>query len=335
MPGEIDYTMVVCTYNPDERLLTRCLHAVHVLDRNGISTEVILVDNNSRIPVSSLPVVKEYSEKIPAMKTILVEEQGVKYARIAAIAQARGKYTVYFDYDNEPESNYLQELKKLNAAYPKVAAWGPGNVWVDFIDGITPDIEDYARITFQERHDKEIAFASERHWQYCYPYGTGLCTYTFLLKEYIELAAQGRFTLPGRKGNQPTSGEDTQMILLCISKGYAAGVAPALKLKHIIPANRANYKYLQRITYGTSICYQTCLLEVFPEYEQELKQSILPRTKFIRKTFKKLLAAKWSADPQKTFDLVYFIGFNAGAYLALNKPVPPSVARVARYLKVI
>jgi hypothetical protein len=76
------------------------------------------------------------------------------------------------------------------------------------------------------------------------------------------------------------------------------------------------------------------LLEVFPEYIDELNRQLLPKGKFIRKTFKKLLAAKWSADPQKSFDLVYFIGLNAGAYLALNKPVPPAIARVIKHLKV-
>lgn len=330
----MDYSMVICAYNPDTRLLERCLTAVYDLQRDHLATEVILVDNNSRVPVSSLPCVQAYLKKIPAMRLLHVKEQGVKYARMAAIAAARGKYTIYFDYDNEPAADYLLQLEKLHTAYPQVAAWGPGHIWVDFIDGVRGNIENYARKAFQERHDTQTAFASVRNWQDCYPFGTGLCTDTFLLKEYVALARQGRFSLSGRKGDQPSSGEDTQMILLCVSKGYAAGVSPALKLKHMISASRANYQYLLRLAYGTSVCYQTCLLEIFPEYTRELQQKIMPRAKFIRKTLKKLLVAKWSRDLHKTFDLVYFIGFNAGAYLALNKPVPAPVARIIRYLKV-
>ncbi|PSL48331.1 glycosyl transferase family 2 [Chitinophaga niastensis] len=330
---ELDYSIIICTYNPDERLLKRCLEAVLQLDRSGISAEVILVDNNSTIPVSSLPLVQHYLDRMPFMKTILVTEQGVKYARMAAIEQARGKQSVYFDYDNEPAANYLQELKKLNAQYPQVAAWGPGNIWVDFLDGIPADIAGYAQIAFQERHEKEIAFAAEKEWQTCYPFGTGLCTYTAMLKEYNKYAADGHFTLAGRKGSQQGSGEDTQMVLLCIKEGYAAGVAPALHMKHMIPGSRANFKYLQKLVYGTSICYYTCILEVFPEYQENVQRKVIPPAKFFRKTFKKLLAAKCSTNPVKSLDLINFIGLNTGAYTALNKPVPTGVITISKYLK--
>ena len=57
---EIDYSLIICTYNPDERLLERCLHAVHQLNLENISSEVIIVDNNSTIPVSGLPCILQY-----------------------------------------------------------------------------------------------------------------------------------------------------------------------------------------------------------------------------------------------------------------------------------
>src|SRR5664279_1881920 len=230
----IDYSIVICTYNPDERLLKRCLKAVQNLDTDGITTEVILVDNNSLVPVEGLSYVRDFVRTYPAAKTIMVAVQGVNYARIAAIAESRGKYIIYFDYDNEPDRNYLQELKKLNAKYPQVAALGPGEVAVDFIDGIDESIESYARTAFQERHEEAIKFSSVREWQPCYPFGTGLCTFTFLLKEYIHLTRQGRFTMPDRQGKELTSGEDTQIVFLCISKGYFAGVSPTLQIRRII-----------------------------------------------------------------------------------------------------
>ena len=330
---DIDYSIVICTYNPDERLLKRCLNAVYNLDTDGITTEVILVDNSSSMPLESLSYVREFLPKIPSMKIILAVQQGVKYARISAIEKAKGKYVVYIDYDNEPESDYLQELNKLNAQYPQVAAWGPGNVTVDFVDGIDSTIEDYARIAFQERHEEAIKFSRVREWQPCYPFGTGLCIYTFLLKEYIALAKQGRFTLSGRKGNQLTSGEDIQMVLLCISKGYFAGVSPTLKLKHIIPGARANYKHLERLAYGTGVCYESCLSQVFPEHRDKLELERISESKFFRRTLKKYVTARLSSDPHKKFDLVKFIGLNAGAYVALGKPVPAFIKRIVKFLK--
>jgi glycosyltransferase involved in cell wall biosynthesis len=137
---DLDYSIVICTYNPDERLLKRCLNAVYNLDTDGITLEVILVDNSSSIPIDSLPYVREYIRRIPFMKTIIVPVQGVNYARMAATTEAKGKHIIYFDDANEPESNYLQELKKLNTKYPQVAALGPGDVAIDFIDGIEKSI---------------------------------------------------------------------------------------------------------------------------------------------------------------------------------------------------
>src|SRR5258705_8210788 len=92
---ETDYSIVICTYNPEERLLKRCLHAVLNLDTDGITLEVILVDNNSFFPVDGMSYVREYLRKIPYMKTMMVAVQGIKYARIAAIAGAKGKYIIY------------------------------------------------------------------------------------------------------------------------------------------------------------------------------------------------------------------------------------------------
>jgi glycosyltransferase involved in cell wall biosynthesis len=330
---DIDYSIVICTYNPEERLFKRCLDAVYNLDIDGITTEIILVDNNSLLPVNSLQYVLQFLKKTPSVKTIMVAAQGLRHARIAAIKEARGRHIVFFDSDNEPEKDYVQELKKLNEKFPEVAALGPGEVLVDFVDGIDKKIEEYARIAFQERHEKAIRFSGLREWQSCYPFGTGLCINSFLLKEYVNLAKQGRFTMPGQTGDQLTSCDDIQMVLLCISKEYAAGVSPALKLRHMIPETHASFNYLQRLAYDRGLCYERCRVQVFPEYKEELEKKIISGSKFLSRVLKEYLKVRLSSDPHTIFDLVHFISLNAGAYIALNKQVPESIKRVTKYLK--
>lgn len=329
---EKDYSIVICTYNPEERILSRCLKAVAQLETEYLRTEVILVDNNSKTAVKDLPYVKAHTKDIPFFQVLEVKEQGVKYARMAAIEKAQGKFIVYIDYDNEPAPGYLQELKKLNERFPQVGAWGPGLVTVDFIDGVDKKIENYARTAFQERRDEEVDFSTEREWQPCYPFGTGLCTYAFILKEYIQLAAEGSFTQPGRTGNALSSGEDTQMVLLCIRKGYAAGVSPTLQLQHIIPRSRANRKYLQRLAWGTGVCYEACMLEVFPERKAQLLRRLMSADKFSRQAVKRTINATWHRNPMKKFELVRFLSLNAGIYAALNKPLPATVAGIIKLM---
>ncbi|MFT3705741.1 MAG: glycosyltransferase [Agriterribacter sp.] len=331
---ELDYTIVIFTYNPDEHILSRCLKAVSELDLQDVTTEFLLIDNNSTIPVGNLGYVQEYLKIIPSISIKHVKEQGLQYARIAAIEQARGRFVVFFDYDNEPTSQYIQELKRLNTIYPQVGSWGPGNIYVDFTGGINKQIEDYARTAFQERHNNEIAFAKIKEWQSCYPYGSGLCMYLPLLKKYIALAKAGTLTLPGRKGDALTSGEDTQMVLLCIKEDFAAGVSPGLQLTHIIPAERNSFSYLQRLTYATSSCYETCMIQVFPEHKKVLEKNILPPAAFSRRVFKKLVKAKLQSDPVQTLNLIYFIGINAGVYFALERTLPLTVKKIIGYLKI-
>ncbi len=332
-PQSLDYTIVICTCNPDQRILKRCLLAVASLDRRELRTEVILVDNNSLRPVKDFPMVKEAEMGIPEMKVIFVPEQGVQFARMAAIESARGKHIVYIDYDNEPEADYLQELKKLNTRYTRVAAWGPGQVKVDFIDGIDPSIESYARICFQEKKINEITYDNKPDWQTAYPVGTGLCSFDFVLKDYVAEARKGRFSLPGRKEASTTSGEDTEMILLAVSKGFYAGSSPTLKLNHLISGSRSNIKYIRRLIYGTTSCYHTCLTEVFPEKQSLLPGKVLASSTFSRRALLGFMSCGFGFSPIKTFDLIHWIAMEASPYIAMKKPLPAIVNRILKFLK--
>ncbi|MGX5816679.1 glycosyltransferase [Chitinophaga lutea] len=327
------YTLLICAYNPDERILRRCLAAVAALRRQGLRTETILADNNSHPAVATLDAVKTYGPLIPGFRILPVPEQGVQFARMAAIEQAKGRYIVYIDYDNEPDAGYLQALEELHRLYPQVAAWGPGHVRVDFLDGVAPGLETYARHLLQERHETTTRFAADPEWQTCYPFGTGLCMETEMLREYVRQAKDGAFSLHGRKGRRLSSGEDTQMVLQAIRNGRFAGVAPELRLRHMIPAERCNLRYLQRLTYGTGVCYDTCLLEVFPSYRERLQQRLLSPAAFTRKSVKQWIRAAWSRKPEQKFELARFLSIHAGIYTALRQPVPPAVAGIIRYLK--
>jgi glycosyltransferase involved in cell wall biosynthesis len=329
----LDYSIVICAYNPDIRILTRCLQAVSNLDREELRTEVILVDNNSDTPLLEQQNITAFEQKIPGLKIIRVVKQGVKYARMAAIAESLGKYIVYIDYDNEPGPDYLQELKKLNANYPSVTSWGPGEVTVEFVDGIDKQLEDYARIAFQEKHAQVIGFDNKEEWQTCYPVGTGLCTNSFILKEYVTEAEQGRFSLPGRKGNQLSSGEDTQMILLSISKGFFAGNSPTLRLKHLISKSRANIPYLRRLAFGTAACYETCLLEVFPNHREALTTKLLTPATFTRRAMREFIKTGFGLHTLKTINLIHWMGLKAGSYYALHQPLPRFVQWLIKFLK--
>ncbi len=144
----------------------------------------------------------------------------------------------------------------------------------------------------------------------------------------------GRYSLIGRNGNQLTSGEDTQMILLAIRNGFYVGSSPALKLKHIIPAIRANHDYLKRLAFGTSSCYDTCLIQVFPEMENMIRSKLLSPVVFSRRVLRKWIGAAFGIYSEKTLQLIQYIGLQAGTYFALGIPLPKMVVRILNMLKV-
>lgn len=330
---EMEYSIIICTYNPDERLLKRCLNAVRALSGGSPTFEVILVDNNSTHPIEDLPYVKDFLNSCSIALLIKELKQGLNYARLAGVRASKGKYIVFFDDDNEPDPDYLVRLRYLHLTYPSIAAWGPGRVSVDFIDGlISNELEVYAREAFQERFEKETIYAQESSWQSCYPYGTGLCLNRHVVEGYEELTKSGRFNILDRTGNQLTSGGDVQMVLYCISLGFGAGVDPELGVKHIIPGKRTSLDYLKRLTFGNSICYATCVSEVFPEQLVKLNANLIKEGKLVRKTFKRFIAVKLSSDPVKVLELIDYIGGHCGIYRAIGKPTPKAIDWLLRRL---
>jgi len=320
--NEIDYSVLICTYNPDERLFKRCLNAVNRLSMQDLVIEVIVVDNNSNIPLSSLGYIKQFLKGFPNSQLIVVKEQGLVHARIAGISLAKGSNIIFFDDDNEPDIDYLQELKRLNHDHENVAAWGPGNIAVDFIDGIDGAIEEYAKAAFQYRHEDRTTFANIRSWQDCYPFGTGLCIKATLLKSFNELVRKKIFSMVGRTGDSMGSGEDTQIVLFCVEQGYAAGVSPGLRLMHIIPGKRANFGYLKRLTFGTSVCYSSVIMEVFPDKIQEIKNEIPKRTKLMKLLLKGYYKVLVNPNQEKVLKFINLLAAIKGRYVALDLPVP-------------
>lgn len=330
----VDYSIVICTYNPDVRLLERCLNAVASLKHHGLTSEVIVVDNNSTKAIEEYKLIVELGSQLSNFRVVREEKQGLLFARIHGIEQSTGRFIVFFDDDNEPFDDYLLRLHELTVAYPNVAAWGPGNVWVDFIDGIDEALRKDALPLFQERHEQHIAYACIRALLPCYPYGTGMAISRLCAQEYLKRASSNEFSFTGRQGQRLSSGDDTQMVLCCIAAGYAAGISPALKINHIIPAKRASYAYMKKLTWGTLSAHDPSIKQVFPEYlvnfGKPLKASSKTNFKIIRKYLKTVLVG----NPTQTLKFIHDIGLLSSSYTAFGKPQPWAIAWALKRLGV-
>ncbi len=326
----LDFSIVICTYNPDPRILGRCLAAVDALNKSALDYEIILVDNNSTVPLAGQDYIERYRSRLSNFQVLLEPEQGLTPARMAGINAAAGRHVVFFDDDNGPESHYLQELLVLIERHSHVVAWGPGNIDVDFIDGIQPGIEAFARSVFQERRSTHVEYANIRSWQACYPFGTGMCVRTSYLKEFARRTKNGEFTLPDRTGDALSSGGDVQIILFVLKSGAAAGISPGLKLTHIIPSKRANFEYIKRLLYAVYLGGAITILEVFPEQRDAILGASISKSKFSRRALKKYLGLLLNNKPTRVFKFIIYIASVSGEYLALKRPVPSLVTWIIR-----
>lgn len=324
---DITYSILICTYNPDLRLLSRCLKAVKRLKSDGITYEVILVDNNSTPTLVDLVEIREQAAEIPGFRIIREEQAGLVHARTAGIQQAHGNFIVFFDDDNEPEEHYLERLTILRRQYPHVGAWGPGKVQVDFVDGIEDALKDAATKLFQQRDDQFLAYAHQRTWQPCYPFGTGLCIKKEHAVKYTELIQAGKLTLTGRSGATLASGDDTQLVLCVILANEAAGVSPTLRIVHMVPSKRTGFEYLKKLVVGTHICFDLSIKQIFPEHPiyfgKEIRRSL--STSF--KVLKKILKARLSRNPERKLKIIEELSLLMGAYLATGQRPPIDIYR--------
>ena len=270
----MDFSIIICTYNPDYRILKRCLNAINNLQISNFEIEIILVDNNSSVPVSNNIEIKNILNENCNIKIITEKQQGLSYARIAGINNSSSPWIIFFDDDNEPNSDYLVKLNKIIKQFQNVGIWGPGNVYVDFIDGAEPWVMQNAKETFQEKHFFSTEYALQTAWNGCYPPGTGMVIKREIIDYYKNFLEEKEVTTTGRKGSSLLSAEDNQIIYSSIKMNFAIGTSPELSLKHIINKQKANLKYVKRLRYWVRVSIPKAELEFYNNDKEILKRKL-------------------------------------------------------------
>jgi glycosyltransferase involved in cell wall biosynthesis len=261
----ISFSIVVCTYNPDFIIFKRLLDAIINLNNNSPSHEVIIVDNNSNPPLQLNLFINDFLLKKSNAKLIGEQTPGLTAARISGIRNARYDWIVFFDDDNEPATDYLIDAAKIIDLHPKVGAWGPGTIDVEYTDANPPSWLENYKYVFQQRNGTQLDFDNIFWWQNCYPYGTGFLLHKNICLEYKRRVEGNIYSLSDRKGKSLSSGGDMQMIYTGLIMGYFIGISPGIKLKHLINKSKANHRYMGRLFYGSAACNLPSYYQCFPE----------------------------------------------------------------------
>ncbi|MGC1309738.1 MAG: glycosyltransferase [Phormidesmis sp.] len=250
-----DISVVICSHNPCLKNLARVLNALKKQTLPAKQWELLLIDNASEHPLASYVDLSWH----PGGRHVYEEKLGLTNARLCAFNESQSSILAFVDDDNLLDADFLCNLLKISAQYPKVGAFG-GKVipefetkpeeWIRKFDN-TLAIRDFGNHSLYCEELNVSKFPLE--YPAYAPIGAGLVLRKRAAKAYAKsvLTQPNRLSF-GRSGKQLTSGEDNDIILTVLSEGWGIGYFPQLRLTHLISANRLTRDYLAKLNYASS-----------------------------------------------------------------------------------
>jgi glucosyl-dolichyl phosphate glucuronosyltransferase len=236
-------TIAVPTHNR-ARLLAGTLASIASLEfPDDIIPECLIIDNNS--PDDTRDTVEVFARTAPLAVRYIVEPQlGSSYARNRAIEEARGEYIFFIDDDATAEPDWAIELlaemerRHLDAAcgiaLPNWERQPPR--WLG------PSL--YVRLAVHD--EATIMQANPAQRDHIHNYFSANVGFR---REAFELFGRFREDL-GVVGNNPISGEDTELFARIATCGGFIGFAARARVHHMIGRERMTRRYLRRKAYA-------------------------------------------------------------------------------------
>jgi len=118
---------IVPAYN-EENYLSYCLRSLINQDFPKKDYEIIVIDNNSTDKTAS--IAKKFGARV-----VKEENQGLTYARIRGIKEAKGEIIAFVDADTTVNKDWLKQILSLYQKNPKIVGLGfmadftPKNFW--------------------------------------------------------------------------------------------------------------------------------------------------------------------------------------------------------------
>jgi glycosyltransferase involved in cell wall biosynthesis len=236
-------SVIICCFN-SEPLLEQTLN--HIAAQNfdtDLNCEVILVDNASSDNTREKAIAvwdKNHHNKI---KLVIVYEgrPGLAYARQKGINEAQYEYLVYCDDDNWLDKNYINNVVSLFDKHPEVAILGG--------TGIAALENASEKPEWFDRFYQSYAIGPQGNGETIVNgvYGAGMAIRNSVLTRVMNM--QPMF-LHGRKQDELTSGEDTEICYRVRLAGYRILYSPQLVFTHFLTVKRLTWAYLLKLHAG-------------------------------------------------------------------------------------
>lgn len=226
-------SIVVCTYNR-AKSLKRTLASLGALSvPEGVSWEVVVVDNNSRDATQR--VVEESAGTLPAVRYLFERNQGLSYARNRGVQAAQGKVIAFTDDDILVDARWLRNIL---AAFERYNAACVGGTIIPLWSQPPPPwftSELFWYLGLLDLGNRPLGLTEPLLW------GANFAVRASLFSRY------GLFnTAAGRIGAKLYAGEETQFIRRLIEGGERVFYVPDIVVHHYVPAEHLKKAYFRK-----------------------------------------------------------------------------------------
>ncbi|MCU0526666.1 MAG: hormogonium polysaccharide biosynthesis glycosyltransferase HpsE [Elainella sp. Prado103] len=231
-----DFTVVIPTYNGEQRLpeVLACLRKQTAI--GTINWEIVVVDNNSQDDTAR--VIQSCQAMFPCPLRYLKEpRQGLAYARQSGVQAAQSDWVGFIDDDNLPEPDWVSNAYQFAQSHPQAGG---------IASRIQGDFEEdppahYRRIfpffALTDRGNHPLRYMSPKK---LLPPGAGL-----VIRKQAWLAhVPDQPCLSGRIGQMMVAGEDIESVAHIQRAGWEIWYNPEMRMIHKIPARRLQRDYL-------------------------------------------------------------------------------------------
>lgn len=237
-------SVLLCTHNPRKETLDRVLEALRGQRLAAGSWEFLIIDNGSADPVDV-----DLSWH-PRSRIVREDRLGLTFARVRGIAESSGDVLVFVDDDNVLEPDYLEEVLSIAREWPRLGIWG-GLVKGEF--EVPPPAwtrPHWDKLAINEGKLDRDRWGNLTTTHEAAPCGAGVCVRRSVAELWSKQTDDPLRRYLGRQGNRLFSCEDSDLAFTACDHGWGTGIFKAMRLRHLIPANRLTVDYQIRLEEG-------------------------------------------------------------------------------------
>jgi len=241
-------SIIICTHNPNVRLLNEVLDALRSQTLAPTSWELLIIDNASDNPVNkSIDVSWHHQTRI-----VHEAKLGLTNARVRGILESHGELLIFVDDDNLLNNDYLQECLTIADQHPNLGAWG-GNLVPRYEVPPPHWFHQFAHLLAIRTITKD-KWCNVPEWSIgACPSGAGMCIRRSVAKKYVEICTLDPLrAVLDRTGTCLMGYGDLDMAFTSCDMGMGTGVFTTLSLTHVIPSTRVKKSYLLKLEEGNA-----------------------------------------------------------------------------------